>query len=69
MRRYMKYIVVYCGAPYQEGDAGEIVSRHHTFAKAKESRDKLQGTPKYYGANSKIMVLTPDGDYRTEWNQ
>ena len=68
MIRSTKYIVVYCGAPYGEGEAGEIVSRHHTLIKARESRNKMQSSPKYYGANSKIMELTSEGTYRTACN-
>ena len=63
------WCVVYCGAPYGEGESGEVVSTHRTEEAAEKARIKLQSNPKYYGSNSKVeyrgtikheMAINPD---------
>lgn len=47
--------VRYVGAPYGEDERGETVSRHRTEEAATDARRKLQGNPRYYGSNSRVV--------------
>lgn len=57
-----RWAVVYVGAPYGENESGEIVSRHRSEEAAIAARQKLQGSPRYYGSSTKVLRVGADGN-------
>lgn len=57
MKHVTPWAVVYVGAPYGEGESGEVVSRHRTEDEANEARVELQDNPKYYGSNTVVRKV------------
>lgn len=53
----VSYEVRYVGAPYGEGESGELLSRHRTREAAEDARRRLQSNPRYYGSNTRIVEV------------
>ena len=51
------WAVVYVGAPYGEGEFGEVVSRHRTEEAARAALAKLRDNPRYYGSNAAVKEV------------
>jgi hypothetical protein len=51
-----RYELRYQGAPYCEGEAGELVSWHRTREAAEAALRRLRSSPKHYG-NTRIVEV------------
>lgn len=49
------YALVYCGAPYADGELGHAISWHKSREAAEAAWRQAQNDPRTYGSNSRVV--------------